>query len=240
MINDIFLSVALGAVFVAFGFPFALLLAGEGTIGEELRVVTMSCVLGIAISVIICSNVISFGGSLAVALVWCLLIWLVVVLIKRPLILVGRYLRSIGFALVFIAGQSLLIGFTKPFDALFGVRIGIDAALYADGAQVMLESTGQSGLAAMSAVSPTSFGPAGLLGHLRWGTPMLMALATKLFGLQHSYQIIMPLMAVMIASAALLVVVLCKQLQLPKWVSLFTGLMVVFNYPLLHLVIEAQ
>ena len=183
---------------------------------------------------------ISFGGSLAVALVWCLLIWLVVVLIKRPLILVGRYLRSIGFALVFIAGQSLLIGFTKPFDALFGVRIGIDAALYADGAQVMLESTGQSGLAAMSAVSPTSFGPAGLLGHLRWGTPMLMALATKLFGLQHSYQIIMPLMAVMIASAALLVVVLCKQLQLPKWVSLFTGLMVVFNYPLLHLVIEAQ
>ena len=231
---------ALGALFVTFGFPFALLLTGEGKIGEELNVVALSCVLGIAISVIICSNVISFGGSLAVALAWCFIVWLAVIIIKRPLILVRRYLWSVGFALVFIASQSLLIGFTKPFDALFGVRIGIDAALYADGAQVMLESTGQSGLAAMSAVSPTSFGPAGLLGHLRWGTPMLMALATKLFGLQHSYQIIMPLMAVMIASAALLVVVLCKQLQLPKWVSLFTGLMVVFNYPLLHLVIEAQ
>ena len=218
MINDIFLSVALGAVFIVFGFPFALLLAGEGTIGEELRVVTMSYVLGIAMSVIICSNVISFGGSLAVALVWCLLIWLVVVLIKHPLVLVGRYLRSVGFALVFVAGQSLLIGFTKPLDALFGMRIGVDAALYADGAQVMLESTGQSGLAAMSAVSPTSFGPAGLLNHLRWGTPMLMAMATKLFGLEHSYQVIMPLMAVMIASTALLVVVLCKKLQLPNWV----------------------
>lgn len=122
----------------------------------------------------------------------------------------------------------------------FGMRIGVDAALYADGAQVMLESTGQSGLAAMSAVSPTSFGPAGLLNHLRWGTPMLMAMGTKLFGLDHSYQIVMPLMAVMIALTALLVVVLCKKLQLPNWVSLVTGIMVVFNYPLLHLVIEAQ
>jgi len=240
MINDIFLSVALGAVFIVFGFPFALLLAGEGTIGEELRVVTMSCVLGIAMSVIICSNVISFGGSLAVALVWCFIVWLAVVVIKRPIILVRRYLRSVGFALVFVAGQSLLIGFTKPLDALFGMRIGVDAALYADGAQVMLESTGQSGLAAMSAVSPTSFGPAGLLNHLRWGTPMLMAMATKLFGLEHSYQVIMPLMAVMIASTALSVVVLCKKLQLPNWVSLLTGVMVVFQYPLLHLVIEAQ
>jgi len=50
----------------------------------------------------------------------------------------------------------------------------------------------------------------------------------------------MPLMAVMIASTALLVVVLCKKLQLPNWVSLVTGVMVVFNYPLLHLVMEAQ
>jgi hypothetical protein len=240
MINDIFLSVALGAVFIAFGFPFALLLTGEGTNGEELKVVTMSCVLGIAISVIICSNVISFGGSLAVALAWCFIVWLVVILINRPIILVRRYLQSVGFALMFVAGQSLLIGFTKPFDALFGMRIGVDAALYADGAQVMLESTGQSGLAAMSAVSPTSFGPAGLLNHLRWGTPMLMAMATKLLSLDHSYQIIMPLMAVMIASTALLVVVLSKKLRLPNWVSLFTGVMVVFNYPLLHLVIEAQ
>ena len=240
MINDIFLSVALSAVFIVFGFPFALLLTGEGTIGEELRVVTITCILGIAISVIICSNVISFGGSLTVALVWCLLIWLVVVLIKRPLNLVGRYLRSVGFALIFVAGQSLLIGFTKPLDALFGMRIGVDAALYADGAQVMLESTGQSGLVAMSAVSPTDFGPAGLLNHLRWGTPMLMAMATKLFSLDHSYQIIMPLMAVMISSTALLVVALCKKLQLPNWISLLTGVMVVFNYPLLHLVIEAQ
>ena len=237
---DIFLSTALGAVFIFFGFPFALLLTKEGENGEELRVVTMSCVLGIAISVIVCSNVISFGGSLSVALAWCFIVWFAVIIIKRPIILVRRYLRSVGFALVFVAGQSLLIGFTKPFDALFGVRIGVDAALYADGAQVMLESTGQSGLAAMSAVSPTSFGPAGLLNHLRWGTPMLMAMATKLFGLDHSYQIIMPLMAVMISSTALLAVVLCKKLQLPNWVSLATGVMVVFNYPLLHLVIEAQ
>ena len=237
---DIFLSTALGAVLIFFGFPFALLLTKEGENGEELRVVTMSCVLGIAISVIVCSNVISFGGSLAVALAWCFIVWLAVIIIKRPIILVRRYLRSVGFALMFVAGQSLLIGFTKPFDALFGMRIGVDAALYADGAQVMLESTGQSGLAAMSAVSPTSFGPAGLLNHLRWGTPMLMAMATKLFGLDHSYQIIMPLMAVMIALTALLVVVLCKKLQLPHWVSLVTGIMVVFNYPLLHLVIEAQ
>jgi len=240
MLIDIFLSLALGAVFIVFGFPFAIVLAGERTIGEELKVVTMSCVLGIATSVIICSNVISLGGSLAVALAWCFIVWLAVVVIKRPIILVRRYLRSVGFALMFVAGQSLLIGFTKPFDALFGMRIGVDAALYADGAQVMLESTGQSGLAAMSAVSPTSFGPAGLLNHLRWGTPMLMAMATKLFGLDHSYQIIMPLMAVMIASTALLVVVLCKKLQLPNWVSLVTGVMVIFNYPLLHLVMEAQ
>ena len=231
---------ALGAVFIVFGFPFAIVLTGEETIGEELKVVTMSCVLGIAISVIICSNVISLGGSLAVALAWCFIVWLAVIVVKRPIILVQRYLRSVGFALMFVAGQSLLIGFTKPFDALFGMRIGVDAALYADGAQVMLESTGQSGLAAMSAVSPTGFGPAGLLNHLRWGTPMLMGMATKLFGLDHSYQIIMPLMAVMIASTALLVVVLCKKLQLPNWVSLLTGVIVVFNYPLLHLAIEGQ
>ena len=237
---DIFLSTALGAVLISFGFPFALLLTREGENGEELRVVTMSCVLGIAISAIVCSNVISFGGSLAVALAWCFIVWLAVIIIKRPIILVRRYLRSVGFALMFVAGQSLLIGFTKPFDAFFGMRIGVDAALYADGAQVMLESTGQSGLAAMSAVSPTSFGPAGLLNHLRWGTPMLMAMATKLFGLDHSYQVIMPLMAVMIGSTVLLVVVLCKKLQLPHWVSLVTGVMVAFNYPLLHLVIEGQ
>jgi|688.fasta_scaffold118945_1 hypothetical protein len=240
MIIDISLSLAIGAVFILFGFPFALLLTDEGENGEELRVVTLSCVLGMAISVIVCSNVISFGGSLAVALAWCFIVWLGVMLIKRPVILVRRYLRSAGFALMFVAGQSILIGFTKPFDALFGMRIGVDAALYADGAQVMLESTGQSGLAAMSAVSPTSFGPAGLLNHLRWGTPMLMAMATKLFGLDHSYQIIMPLMAVMIASTALLVVVLCKQLRLPNRLSLLTGVMVVFNYPLLHLAIEGQ
>ena len=240
MINDIFLSLALGAVFIIFGFPFAIVLTGEGTTGEELRVVTMSCVLGIAISVIVCSNVISFGGSLAVALAWCFIVWLAVIIIKRPIILVRRYLRSVGFALIFVAGQSLLIGFTKPFDALFGMRIGVDAALYADGAQVMLESTGQSGLAAMSAVSPTSFGPAGILNHLRWGTPMQMAMATKLFGLEHSYQVIMPLMAVMIASTALLVVVRCKKLRLSNWISLLTGVIVVFNYPLLHLAIEGQ
>ena len=129
MVNDMFLSLALGALFVTFGFPFALLLTGEGKIGEELNVVALSCVLGIAISVIICSNVISFGGSLPVALAWCSIVWLAVIIIKRPLILVRRYLWSVGFALVFVAGQSLLIGFTKPFDALFGMRIGVDAAL---------------------------------------------------------------------------------------------------------------
>ena len=240
MINDIFLSLALCAVFIIFGFPFVLLFTREDTIGQELRVVTMSCVLGIAISVIICSNVISFGGSLSAALMWCFLVWLFVVLMKGNLLFNCRYLKSVGFALLFVAGQSLLIGFTKPFDALFGVRIGVDAALYADGAQVILESTGQSGLEAMSSASPTSFGPAGLLVHLRWGTPMLMAMATRLFGLEHSYQIIMPLMAVMIGSTALLVVVLCKKLQLPNWVAVITGVMVMFNYPLLHLAIEGQ
>lgn len=115
---DIILSLALGAVIIVFGFPFAIVLTGEGTTGEELRFVTMSCVLGIAISVIICSNVVSFGGSLSVALAWCFIVWLAAIIIKHPIILVRRYLRSVGFALVFVAGQSLLIGFTKPFDAL--------------------------------------------------------------------------------------------------------------------------
>lgn len=101
---------------------------------------------------------------------------------------------------------ALLPIFFITNGAVMNVRLGIDAALYADGAQSILAHENQPTLANISTLHPGSLSTALFFQHFRWGSAFLMALSTLITSESHSLAIGIPLFSVVLFLIAGLVV----------------------------------
>jgi hypothetical protein len=101
---------------------------------------------------------------------------------------------------------ALLPMFFIANGAVMNVRLGIDAALYADGAQSILAHENQPTLANISTLHPGSLSTALFFQHFRWGSAFLMALSTLIASESHSLAIGIPLFSVVLFLIAGLVV----------------------------------
>ena len=253
MIQNLLLSQAFALLFVVVGLPFSYLILkpeNQKTVDAVQRI-SVACALGVAIPLVTCSTIMSLGGWWTFCICVNLTIWIasIVVLIRT-----NRFdgqvsvlknatrmdSKAVCLLLALVACSAILISASKPNDAIMGVRIGVDSALYADGAQMLLENNGARGFEAISAETTTSFGPAAFLSHLRWGVPVLLAVVTKLFALDHSYLSVIPLSALLHGLSGLIAVSLCKRLLLPTHTAIFGGIAVATNYVFINLAIEGQ
>ena len=253
MIQNLLLSQAFALLFVIVGLPFSYLILkpeNQKTVDAVQRI-SVACALGVAITLVTCSTIMSLGGWWTFCICVNLTIWIasIVVLIRT-----NRFdgqvsvlknatrmdSKAVCLLLALVACSAILISASKPNDAIMGVRIGVDSALYADGAQMLLENNGARGFEAISAETTTSFGPAAFLSHLRWGVPVLLAVVTKLFALDHSYLSVIPLLALLHGLSGVIAVSLCKRLLLPTHTAIFGGIAVATNYVFINLAIEGQ
>ena len=253
MIQNLLLSQAFALLFVIVGLPFSYLILkpeNQKTVDAVQRI-SVACALGVAIPLVTCSTIMSLGGWWTFCICVNLTIWIasIVVLIRT-----NRFdgqvsvlknatrmdSKAVFLLLALVACSAILISASKPNDAIMGVRIGIDSALYADGAQMLLENNGARGFEAISAATTTIFGPAAFLSHLRWGVPVLLAVVTKLFALDHSYLSVIPLLALLHGLSGVIAVSLCKRLLLPTHTAIFGGIAVATNYVFINLAIEGQ
>jgi hypothetical protein len=253
VIQNLLLSQAFALLFVVVGLPFSYLILkpeNQKTVDAVQRI-SVACALGVAIPLVTCSTIMSLGGWWTFCICVNLTIWIasIVVLIRT-----NRFdgqvsvlknatrmdSKAFGLLLVLVACSAILISASKPNDAILGVRIGVDSALYADGAQMLLENNGARGFEAISAATTTIFGPAAFLSHLRWGVPVILATVTKLFALDHSYLSVIPLLALLHGLSGLIAVSLCKRLLLPTHIAIFGGIAVATNYVFINLAIEGQ
>ena len=253
MIQNLLLSQVFALLFVIVGLPFSYLILkpeNQKTVDAVQRI-SVACALGVAIPLVTCSTIMSLGGWWTFCICVNLTIWIasIVVLIRT-----NRFdgqvsvlknatrmdSKAVCLLLALVACSAILISASKPNDAIMGVRIGIDSALYADGAQMLLENNGARGFEAISAATTTIFGPAAFLSHLRWGVPVLLAVVTKLFALDHSYLSVIPLLALLHGLSGLIAVSLCKRLLLPTHTAIFGGIAVATNYVFINLAIEGQ
>jgi len=253
VIQNLLLSQAFALLFVIVGLPFSYLILkpeNQKTVDAVQRI-SIACALGVAIPLVTCSTIMSLGGWWTFCIWVNLTIWIasIVVLIQtnrfegqEPVLknAVRMDFKAVCLLLALVACSAILISASKPNDAIMGVRIGIDSALYADGAQMLLENNGARGFEAISAATTTIFGPAAFLSHLRWGVPVLLAEVTKLFALDHSYLSVIPLLALFLGLSGLIAVSLCKRLLLPTHTSIFGGMAVATNYVFINLAIEGQ
>ncbi len=253
MIQNLLLSQVFALLFVIVGLPFSYLILkpeNQKTVDAVQRI-SVACALGVAIPLVTCSTIMSLGGWWTFCICVNLTIWIASIVV---LIWTNRFdgqvsvlknatrmdSKAFGLLLALVACSAILISASKPNDAILGVRIGVDSALYADGAQMLLENNGARGFEAISAATTTSFGPAAFLSHLRWGVPVLLAAVTKLFALDHSYLSVIPLLALFLGLSGLIAVSLCKRLLLPTHTSIFGGMAVATNYVFINLAIEGQ
>jgi len=253
VIQNLLLSQAFALLFVIVGLPFSYLILkpeNQKTVDAVQRI-SVACALGVAIPLVTCSTIMSLGGWWTFCICVNITIWIasIVVLIRTnrfegQVSVLKNAIRmdskAVCLLLALVACSAILISASKPNDAIIGVRIGIDSALYADGAQMLLENNGARGFEAISAETTTSFGPAAFLSHLRWGVPVLLAVVTKLFALDHSYLSVIPLLALLHGLSGVIAVSLCKRLLLPTHTAIFGGMAVATNYVFINLAIEGQ
>jgi hypothetical protein len=114
---------------------------------------------------------------------------------KREYLLTGSLIVTALLPIFFITN-----------GAVMNVRLGIDAALYADGAQSILAHENQPTLVTISTLHPGSLSTALFFQHFRWGSAFLMALSTLITSESHSLAIGIPLFSVVLFLIAGLVV----------------------------------
>ena len=251
MLSNVGLAALFFSLLFALGLPLSVLLGVRLFGRPSYLMLTLAAVLGMALLIVLAANTLALGISWRTTPVFAFLVWLSAALMAFarqwrltrtlvPLAVLTWGAKRFGLLLALVCAAAVLLSLSKPDNALLGMRLGIDAALYGDTAQLLLEQDSTSGLADLAASSPTSFGPAALMVHLRWGAPLLLALFTWLAHLTHSYEAALPVLAVCLGLSAAATIALARRVGFNKPLALLCGALVITNYPIIHLSLEGQ
>ena len=253
MISALLYSIGMTLFFICLGWPYSHLMNQvnlEEDLGGIFRV-CLACALGVSIPLVTCTAIISMGGWWPICIAVNSVVWftaLIQVLRKYWVVNLLQLLKSrlqddfraTIFFFGLVALSAGLLYFSKPPDAILGIRIGVDSALYIDGAQTLIENDGIRGLNNIAESAITQFGPAAFLDHMRWGVPILLTIVTNVFNFEHSIQTALPLLAFFIGLVSFVTIDLVKRLSVPQNIAVFGGLAVAANYVVINLALEGQ
>ena len=248
MISAAFSSVAIYFFLFAIGFGLTLALGKRRfNLGQ---ILVFSPVFGLVSILLISSWLIPIGISIKLVNIFLVIVSLLLALIFRDFIpsINLQFRRSLTRLqkqkLLFEAGV-LLTAFALPYifldsKSVLNLRLGIDGALYADGAQALLANENSPRLEQIANLHPGSLATALFFVHFRWGTSFLLASVSNFLHVKNSLEIAYPLF-----SLVLLLIGLTGYLFLRNhlYKSLFSVLFLVgvsCNAFFIHLIQEAQ
>lgn len=226
-----------------------MIVKGGGRSDLRFEHLVISGSLGISLVLAVAANALHIGSSWSLAIWLVFVIWLVSVLLvstnrrfvneRRLLVQIRSILKPLGLINFFVGVSAVLLTFSKPDNAMIGLRLGVDFALYTDASQLLLERPSLA-LPELVESSSTSFGPAAFVTHIRWGAPILVAFSSWVTQQSHSYQILIPLLASCVGLLAAVTTVLARSTGLNKTVATLSGLLVVFNAQVISLALEGS
>lgn len=213
---------------------------------------TIFPILGIVVQLVLAAVLIPRGIEieLSVLLVTCLsCLILIIYLVKKIL---GSSVRdlfqrlTINHSSRFILPGSLIFVSLLPVlfinsGVVMNVRLGIDAALYADGAQSLLAHENQPTLSNIANLHPGSLGTALFFQAYRWGSAFLLAMCSVVTSSPHSLSIGVPLFAVVLfLIAGLTLRILSSRIETPVIILVTAVALTGGNTFLVRLLTEGQ
>jgi len=146
--------------------------------------------------------------------------------------------------LLFEAGILLTV-FVLPYifldsTKIMSLRLGIDGALYADGAQALLANENSPGLEQIANLHPGSLATALFFVHFRWGTSFLLASVSNFLNIENSLQIAYPLFATVLLLIGLSGYIYLRRILNKSLFSVLFLIGVSCNSFFIHLLQEAQ
>ena len=254
--NNSIISASIAMLCYIAGIPLTLFLRREYLRDCSDTSCALSPIFGLAFVLVVTENFLGFGvnfdqtarflGLAYVVLITGLMFRIVneVKLSSQPLIgALIELLRNVTAKLLNLIALIVLASFvltmSKSAHSLVNLRIGIDSGLYTDAAQLLLESNGSNFKDSLSG-DRNSFGVSILDLYLVHGVPFFLALVTKAFNFRHSYEAVIPMLSVLLGTIGGLTKSFACQMGLGKRLAQLLGILIVFNYPLIHLALESQ
>ena len=206
MISAAFSSVAIYLFLFAIGFGLALALGKRRfNLGQ---ILVFSPVFGLVSILLISSWLIPIGVSIKLVNILLVIVSLLLALIFRDFIpsINLQFRKSLTRLqkqkLLFEAGV-LFTAFALPYifldsKSVLNLRLGIDGALYADGAQALLANENSPRLGQIANLHPGSLATSLFFVHFRWGTSFLLASVSNFLHVQNSLEIAYPLFSLVL------------------------------------------
>jgi hypothetical protein len=147
-----------------------------------------------------------------------------------------KLLFEAGILLSAIVLPYIFLDSTK----IMSLRLGIDGALYADGAQALLANENSPGLEKIANLHPGSLATALFFVHFRWGTSFLLASVSNFLNVENSLQIAYPLFATVLLLIGLSGYIYLRRILSKSLFSVLFLIGVSCNAFFIHLLQEAQ
>ena len=248
MINAAFSSVAIYLFLFAIGFGLTLALGKKRfSFGQ---ILVFSPVFGMVSILLISSWLIPIGLSINLVNIFLVIVSLLLALIFRDFIpsINLQFRKSLTRLqkqkLLFEAGV-LLTAFALPYifldsKSVLNLRLGIDGALYADGAQALLANENSPRLEQIANLHPGSLATALFFVHFRWGTSFLLASVSNFLHVENSLEIAYPLFSLVLLLMGLTGYIFLRKILNKSLFSVLFLVGVSCNAFFIHLSQEAQ
>jgi len=248
MIYGFFTSIAI--FFFLFSVGFGLTLALSKKKFDFAQILVFSPVFGLVSILLLSSWLIPHGVTIKSVNILLVITSFSLALIFRdhiPKINLSFKQNSTGLQkrkLLFEVG-ILLTAFVLPYifldsTKIMSLRLGIDGALYADGAQALLANENSPGLEQIANLHPGSLASALFFVHFRWGTSFLLASVSNFLNIENSLQIAYPLFATVLLLIGLSGYVFLRKITNKSLFSVLFLVGVSCNAFFIHILQEAQ
>lgn len=150
------------------------------------------------------------------------------------------YLQNLVLNIVLILLSVLPMLFLNK-NTLMNIRLGIDGALYADGAQSLILQENKPELENISGIRPGSLATALFFQHFRWGTAFLLSISAHVTNAPHTFEVAVPFfcLVLFLTGSLFLKFLIAEGINNPK-LQLLGITLIASNVVLLNLVLEAQ
>jgi hypothetical protein len=254
--NNSIISASIAMLCCIAGIPLTLFLRREHLRDCSVTSCALSPIFGLALVLVVTENFLGFGANFDLTARFLGLAYVVLITVflfrivnevkssSQPLMgalieLFRNVTTKILNLIALIVLASFVMTMSKSGHSLVNLRIGIDSGLYTDAAQLLLESNGLNFKDSLSG-DVNSFGVSILDLYLVHGVPFFLALVTKAFNFRHSYEAVIPMLSVLLGTISGLTKSFACQIGLGKRLAQLLGILIVFNYPLIHLALESQ
>lgn len=240
MINLILDQVQLVFILTLVGLPISSLLVPCAQ--KKMHLIFLTAPLaGISLAIFLSTVIMGFGGNLSTSLWACLFVWFLCILSQYKLLKKILYSTNIfEYRVQILTGvlvSILILMIPNLFlhqDEIVKFRLGIDAALYVDAAQRLLDVNNIYKLE-----SPLSI--AAFNVHYRWGIPIVLAIFSKILLIKNIYDVIPIFLGIILFYNGLvifLVLSVFKEIKFNN--SILISMVFVLNVNILNTLMEAQ